>query len=718
MMSTVHPLYETVDQIIQEQIPNFLRLYVNPFVAQTCLCLSRYVRDTWHAGESPGPCYQSFLANSFDEALAGAMKLARYRAGIEDGSKTGFIVDTEGRLGPLVSVPLEGADSVEFIPDMVVARDEGLAIAHVREGLDRFGFVVLFPGLNPTAGPVVDALSAFEGDSRPVVILCVDRTSLAYCRRDPSSPWKKLRPDIVVFDESFIRRHVPFGAFTARESLYRYWTRPGKTSFHSTTYQPNTVASLHFLRCLERDDPDYFALLSRQFDDVTQDHAYRKFVFSRLYNSTLARATEVVGWDRKEIQTAGHYITVNGKPIFDGVAGVACSIRGHNPAGYRQEIEKLTHISDYHEVAAERLRCLTGLGGLLPAVSGASAVENALRVGLVAQSPRKYVLALKGGFGGKTLLALTGTANDAYKTHIDPLYPHVVYVDPFGERATDDLEAAFQRYPVAVVQMELIQAVGGVRPVPEKVIRYLETNKRRWDYLLFVDEVQTGMYRTGPFLRSIGMGLEPDLVTVGKGTSDMMIPFAVTLYGDRVRERLEAAKSDLAEVLRKRFDYEFGYKTLLNAMDRAEEANIQDHVGEAGTLFAKLLGERLSACKSVHAIRVFGLLIAIELNTPGFPWRWLKKQAGSIYAMNLLRYEPFPVFVGYCQYEPHVLKLTPPLSITAEEIDRVCDALAAVLRRPARQLVLPFIGALARSYVKGRWERYRNGRANRERLDR
>jgi hypothetical protein len=86
--------------------------------------------------------------------------------------------------------------------------------------------------------------------------------------------------------------------------------------------------------------------------------------------------------------------------------------------------------------------------------------------------------------------------------------------------------------------------------------------------------------------------------------------------------------------------------------------------------------------------------------------------------MNLLRYEPFPVFVGYCQYEPHVLKITPPLSISGEEVHRACDALAAVLGRPAFQLLRPYLGAVVGTYLKGKWESFRYGRANRERLER
>jgi hypothetical protein len=86
--------------------------------------------------------------------------------------------------------------------------------------------------------------------------------------------------------------------------------------------------------------------------------------------------------------------------------------------------------------------------------------------------------------------------------------------------------------------------------------------------------------------------------------------------------------------------------------------------------------------------------------------------------MSLLRQQPFPVFVGYCQYEPHVLKITPPLSITNAEVERVADTLAAVLSRPTYQLLPRFVGVLAKAFVKGRWEAYRQGRVKHECLER
>ena len=188
-------------------------------------------------------------------------------------------------------------------------------------------------------------------------------------------------------------------------------------------------------------------------------------------------------------------------------------------------------------------------------MSGGSAVEHALKLGLLAQSPKSFIVALKGGFGGKTLLALSGTSKPSYKQGLDPLYPDVLYVDPFAADAIQQLRQIVQTVPVAVIQLELIQGVGGVREIPPDLLEYLQIARREAGVLLFVDEIQTGMFRTGPFVRSSELSIGPDLMTIGKGTSDMMFPFAMTLYSDRVNYLLNSRNAVLPSRLHGRYGY-------------------------------------------------------------------------------------------------------------------------------------------------------------------
>jgi acetylornithine/succinyldiaminopimelate/putrescine aminotransferase len=692
-------LTDTIRLMLRNQLPNLFRLYLNPYVAQACLCLSRYVGATW-SGASKEEEYQTFLANSFDEALGGAIKLARYCARLGGRPATGVVIDVDDRLGPFTATKIGGNQRVEYLPGLVIpGKDDLWSIASLGQ---RFGLIVLVAAKAGALNAHAEAIYQVIRRDAPLVITCVDRSGLDTLRGS-SELLRALAPDIVVFDESFVNHAVPFSAFTARKSLYDHWNRPGKTTFHSTTYQPNTISSLHFLRCVETADPEFHASIAAELEHIGTDTMYRGDLFRRLYSPSLYKAIRTTGFDTSDVRAVGDSVFCNGHAVFDTVGGVACSIRGHNPTGYADELERQESLGECRTDLAARLRQLTGLDCFLPAVSGATGVENALKVALVAQYPRRHVLALKSGFGGKTLFSLTGTWNASYKQNIDPLYSDVSYVDPFADDATTQIEAALEKYAVAVVQVELIQGVGGVRRVPENVIRFLDAGRARWGYLLLVDEVQTGMYRTGPFTLSGAMGISPDLLVLGKGASDMMFPFALMLYSADVQAKLDRAQSDLPGAIRKRYDYEFGYRTVLNVLRLTEKMNLAERVAEAGARFSQLLRDGLASCKTVRDVRVYGMLIGIELDAQRWPRRWFRKRLFWFYLYAMLRHRRFPVLVGYCQYEPNVLKITPPLTTSPEAIRDICATITDVLRRPFYRLLGGVMGGLLRSI--GFWRR-------------
>jgi acetylornithine/succinyldiaminopimelate/putrescine aminotransferase len=727
-------LIETCEQILREQEPNFLRLYLNPHVAQACFCLDRYVRTTWTLPPDPtgrprsdAEDFQSFLANGLEEALSGAIKLARYSRPTPNGPpSTGLILDPADRLAGFVSAKLAGGGIVPFLPGLrVIGKDElrrepgtlGLEKAaengRAEVGTAPINPLVLVAGTDGLLDNQAETIRRLVDRHRPLVITCVDRESLAALRGTPGGILREIAPDIIVFDESFTDRAVPFGAFTAPSSLFAAWNRPRKSTFHSTTFQPNTISTRHFMHCLTAADPDFHDRYRDELRAVLIDLSRRGDCFRRHYSPPLYRLIRAAGFNTIDVRAAGSFIVADGRSIFDTVGGVACSIRGHNPATYADEIKELEPNptpdsggggaqpveanAAVEDELRSRLRDLTGLECFLPAVSGATAVENALKLALVARFPRRHILALKAGFGGKTLLSLTGTANPSYKERIDPLYADVHYVDPFAPDALEQIDALLERHEFAVVQLELIQSVGGVRRLPESVVRHLDAGRKRHGYLLLVDEVQTGMYRTGPFNLSRTFDLTPDLLLLGKGTSDMMFPFALTLYSAAVEQMLERQGSDLADTIKRRYNYEYGYRTVVNVLRRCEESGVTRRVAEAAELFTRLLTAGLASSKFVRDIRVFGLLIGVELDTRRGPRRWLGKRLSALYLLAMLRHERFPVLAGFCQYVPNVLKITPPLNASDDEIRRACDTIIDVLGRPLHKVLAAALGGLIKS---------------------
>ena len=677
-------LADTCDLMISRQIPNLLRLYLNPYVVQASFCLTEAVAAAWP--EQPAKQRQVFLANSEEEALSGAVKLARYAANAEQRSNRGLIVDTQNRWTHFASTALAGQPTLEYLPNITLEADLATAARILTQDANDVGFVVVtHEDWDSPSNPLRVAWNKLDAkQQRPLLIVC---TSLEMLNQSVEQPGQAA-PDIVVFDESFTNHEVPFGAFVASKRLFGHWSGRGKSTFHSTTFQPNTISSLHLMRSLRELAPGLVRPHEAVLTRIERDEEFRQQLFADLYSKPLAKLMNMVGFDQTKLRVDGHYIADGQRKVFDAVAGVACSIRGHNPLSYVCELAETGEADACRAEVVERLGELTGMPHVTPAVSGASAVEQALKFALASRPTQDYVLALRGGFGGKTLFALTGTWRKSLKTGLTPLYSKVVYVDPFAENATEQIAAAFAAHPIGVVQCELVQGVGGVRPIPEQVVDCLQQMRGQHDCLLFVDEVQTGVYRTGPFTRSTALGIEPDLLTIGKSLSDMVFPFAMTLHNEKVQRRLDELGCRLPEHYRARHDYEFGYRTVLNTLRRAHDHGLENQVHRQGQLLAENLSERLKHCRQVREVRCFGLLAGIELRIDGLPSAWLKKLMPRLYLLGMTRRQRFPVLVGFCQYEPHVLKLTPPLSITDREISELTETIGSVLEMSPVKLIL------------------------------
>ncbi|MFO0426654.1 MAG: aminotransferase class III-fold pyridoxal phosphate-dependent enzyme [Planctomyces sp.] len=713
---------ETCDRIARLKIPNLLRLYLNPFVAQTCVALSEIVQTAWPSCRRDGS-RPSFLANSGEEALSGAIKLARFTMNTRSDSRGRtagtpvsadvLLIDEEKQFPAFEAIDVKPSENssvsrVEWIPGIRRVSAAELQSSDILPAGSHVGIVV-FASLSATDN--VDRLRAvlqrFQA-SGGLLVFCLnsdwEHHPLAEISDSPvrrtigvAGNSSELRPDIVVFDSSFTDNAVPFGAFNSDGELYSQWMKKGMATFHSTTYQPNTISTMHFLKCLEKHAPRFFSTLENQLKPLLADQRRLKRTFQELYSPSLGRIVSASGFDDEDITASGHFVRVGSRRMFDGIGGVACSIRGHNPEHWSEEIRSLGPSEQVQTGLANMLFQMTGLRHFVPAVSGGSSVEQALELALVAQAPRRTVIALQGGFGGKTLVALTGTSRDSYKSRLDPLYQHVVYIDPFAPDALETLRSRAALGDVAVIQLELIQGVGGVRKIPPALTDALQSLCDEHGILLFVDEIQTGMFRTGPFIRSNEIGLSPDLLTVGKGTSDMMFPFALTLFSDRVERLLHRSGTDLPLLFRQRNNYEIGYRCVLNTLKRSYSEGLSEQVRAAGAGFEDAFRRHLSPIRVVRETRVFGLLIGIELNLDRTLLQKMRLNATHLFLAQMMRHPGFPLLMGFCQYEPSILKFTPPLSVTPDETEAACQAIGESLQSSTMTLLRTGFGALRRA---------------------
>jgi acetylornithine aminotransferase/acetylornithine/N-succinyldiaminopimelate aminotransferase len=230
-----------------------------------------------------------------------------------------------------------------------------------------------------------------------------------------------------------------------------------------------------------------------------------------------------------------------GRRYLDCTAGIAVCNLGHaHPAvtaAIVRQAQTLVHCSNLylHPLQAEvsrRLAELSGLSRVFFCNSGAEANEAAIKLArryaaARGEKGRTGIVSLPGGFHGRTLGALSITPKPAYQEGFHPLVPDCTA----PETIEGVLDAITER--TAACFVEVIQGEGGVRPIPADLLQAIAARCREQGALLVVDEVQTGVGRTGTFFAFEQVGIQPDIVTMAKGLANG-IPIGAVLAREEV----------------------------------------------------------------------------------------------------------------------------------------------------------------------------------------
>ncbi|CCH76417.1 Acetylornithine aminotransferase [Nostocoides japonicum T1-X7] len=354
---------------------------------------------------------------------------------------------------------------------------------------------------------------------------------------------------------------------------------------------------------------------------------------------------------------------VDGNRYLDLVGGIAVNALGHNHpalvAAVSKQVSEAVHVSNLFTTPAqialaERLLAITDAppgSRVFLANSGTEAIEAAVK--LARRTGRTGIVAAENAFHGRTTGALALTHKAAYREPFEPLLPGVTHV-PYGD--SDALAAAVTPETSAVV-LEPIQGEAGVVVPPAGYLRDAREITRAAGALLVLDEIQTGIGRTGSWFAFQEAGIVPDAVTVAKG-----------LGGGVPIGALVALGSDAAALLAPgQHGTTFGGNPLaasaaLAVLDTIEREGLMDHATEAG----RHLADRVDALGHplVTEVRGRGLLRAIGLAEPvAAPLATAARDAGFI--VN-------PV-------APSAIRLAPPLVVGVDELDLFVDALPGLL---------------------------------------
>ena len=358
----------------------------------------------------------------------------------------------------------------------------------------------------------------------------------------------------------------------------------------------------------------------------------------------------------------------DGKEYLDLLGGIAVNALGHaHPfvtSVISSQLATLGHVSNFFtsptQIAlAEKLLEITKAPAgsrVFFANSGTEAVEAAFKLARrntgSEKKPRTRIIALQGAFHGRTMGALALTAKEAYRAPFAPLPGGVEHV-PFGD--IDALRAAVDD-TVAAVFLEPIQGEAGVRPLPAGYLRAAREATSAAGALLILDEVQTGIGRTGKWLASGDAGIVPDAVTLAKGLGGGFPIGALVTYGPDTSALLTAGQHGTT----------FGGNPVATAAALAtlhvlETQQVLGHVREVG----EHLRAGLAAVDGVTEVRGEGLLIGFDLDADVAP---------ALVAAGLE--------AGFIVNSPgpHTIRLAPPLILTTEQADRFLAALPALLQ--------------------------------------
>jgi acetylornithine/N-succinyldiaminopimelate aminotransferase len=356
-----------------------------------------------------------------------------------------------------------------------------------------------------------------------------------------------------------------------------------------------------------------------------------------------------------------------GKEYLDFIAGLAACPLGHgHPRLARtlaEQAAKLVHVSNlFHiEPQIELAKLLTENSFADKAFfcnSGAEANEGAIKLArkyfhACGEHDRYHIITMENSFHGRTLATLAATGQTKYRNGFEPHMPGFSHV-PFGDVVA--LDRAMTGSTAAVL-LEPIQGEGGVRVPPPDYLKHVRDLCDKRGCLLILDEVQTGVGRTGKLFAYEHYGIEPDVMTLAKGVAGG-VPMGALLAKDSVAAAFEPGSHAST----------FGGNPLASAAGLAVlEEILSEGFLEGAQARGKYLRSRLEGVaarrKVVREVRGVGLMQAVDLNVAGGDFAVALRDKGIL--VN-------------CTAET-VLRFLPPLTVTDTEIDTAIKALDAVL---------------------------------------
>jgi len=361
---------------------------------------------------------------------------------------------------------------------------------------------------------------------------------------------------------------------------------------------------------------------------------------------------------------------VNGKKYLDGLAGIAVNTLGHNhpqlvPA-LQEQISRVIHTSNYYHVPlqeqlAAKLVELSGLENAFFCSTGLEANEALIKIarkfGHDKGIDRPQIVVYEHAFHGRSIATLSATGNPKIQAGFGPL------VEGFIRVPLNDIEAvkkATEGNPnVVAVMFEVIQGEGGIHAMSDDYLRELRALSTERGWLMMIDEVQSGIGRTGKWFAHQWSGIKPDVVSLAKGLGSG-VPVGAVLAGPAAAQILQPGNHGTT----------FGGNPLamragVETLRIAEQDGLLENAATVGAHIRDRLQQELGPVDGFQEVRGQGLMIGVELKHNCGELVGLGAEAGILFSVTADR----------------VVRLVPALIMTIEEADQLIDILVPLIKK-------------------------------------
>lgn len=359
-----------------------------------------------------------------------------------------------------------------------------------------------------------------------------------------------------------------------------------------------------------------------------------------------------------------------GARYLDALSGIAVCGLGHaHPAITRaicEQATQLLHTSNvygipHQQALADKLVQLSGMENVFFCNSGTEANEAAIKLARLYGNQRGIsvptIVVMEGAFHGRTLAALTATGNRKAQAGFSPLVEGFIRI-PYNDIEALHMLATQQGNNIVAVLVEPVQGEGGVVVPAADYLNQIRAICDQNDWLMMLDEIQTGIGRTGKWFAFQHNGILPDVMTLAKGLGNG-IPVGACLARGKAAGLFQAGSHGSTFG-----GNPFACKVALTVLESIENENLLSRIQAISTRLMQGLQTALADVAAVKVIRNHGLLIGIELDRP----------CGELVKLALAEHLLINVTAE------KVIRLLPPFILSDAQVDEIVDTLSRLIK--------------------------------------